>query len=171
MRHELTAASVLGAQKISRMCFVCGHENDISLKAHFLTLEDGRLCAEFEARDVHQSYPGRVHGGVISAIIDETIGRVIQVEHPDDFGVTIDLNVKFRSPVPIGVPLKVIAWQTKLTKRIFEGEGQLLLPDGTIAAQGFARYYRQSVEAIAQGGLDDEEWFADERPLPEQVEV
>jgi uncharacterized protein (TIGR00369 family) len=153
------------------MCFVCGRENAVSLNARFLSLEDGRVCAEFEAQDVHQSYPGRVHGGVISAILDETIGRAIQVEHPDDFGVTIELSVKYRSPVPIGESLLVVAWLTKVTKRVFEGEGQLLLPDGTVAAQGFARYYRQSLGLITQGGLPEEEWFTDTRPAPSQVAV
>jgi uncharacterized protein (TIGR00369 family) len=171
MRHELTTAAVVGAQNIARMCFICGHENTMGLHAQFLSLQDGRVCARFEALEVHQSYPGRVHGGVISAILDETIGRVIQVEQPDEFGVTIELSVKFRKPVPIGEPLKVIAQLTKLTARVFEGEGSLLLPDGSVAAQGFARYYRQKVEAISEGGLPDEEWFADERPRPSHIEV
>jgi uncharacterized protein (TIGR00369 family) len=171
MHHELTEVTVANAQKISRMCFVCGRENEVSLHAHFLSLADGRVCAEFEALEVHQSYPGRVHGGVISALLDEVIGRVIQVEQPDEFGVTIELSVKFRQPVPIGEPLKAVAWLTKQTGRIFEGEGHLLLPDGSVAAQGTARYFRQKVEDIAEGGLKEEEWFTDERPLPRQVKV
>ncbi|MDR1421562.1 MAG: PaaI family thioesterase [Coriobacteriales bacterium] len=171
MRHELREVPVAGAQKISRMCFVCGTDNDMSLHARFLSLADGRICAEFEAQEIHQSYPGRVHGGVISAILDETIGRVIQVDQPDEFGVTIDLSVKYRCPVPIGESLLVIAWKTKETSRIFEGEGQVLLVDGTVAAQGFARYFRQSLNAITADGLPEVEWFADERPLPASVKA
>jgi uncharacterized protein (TIGR00369 family) len=171
MRHELSEVAVAEAQNISRMCFVCGCENKVSLHAHFWSLADGRICAEFVAQDIHQSYPGRVHGGVVSAILDETIGRVIQVEQPVEFGVTIDLSVKYRKPVPIGEPLKVVASLTKLTARIFEGEGQLLLSDGSVAAQGFARYYRQKVEDIAKGGLPPEEWIVDDRPHPLCVEV
>ena len=169
MKHEPSCTTVAGTQNVSRMCFVCGTQNNISLKAQFFSLEDGRLCAEFIALDEHQSYPGRTHGGVVSAILDETIGRVIQVEKPDAFGVTIELNTKYRKPVPLGVPLRVIAWMTKETARAFEGEGELLLPDGTVAAQGSARYLKLDVDQISDEGLSEEEWYADIRPYPNQI--
>jgi len=162
---------VTGQQKISRMCLVCGTDNDLSLNTQFLELADGRLCALFETRPEHQSYPGRVHGGIISALIDETAGRVIQISQPQAFGVTIELNVKFRAPVPVGQRLRCIAWMTKCTPRIFEGEGQVLLANGQVAAQGTARYLRLPVESIAPGGLDESDWFADTRNWPDSVDI
>jgi uncharacterized protein (TIGR00369 family) len=153
------------------MCFVCGKENHMSLNAQFLNLEDKRICALFQTTEEHQSYPGRVHGGVISAILDETIGRVIQCDDPDAFGVTIELNVKFRKPVPLGVPLRVIAWETKRTSRIFEGEGELLLEDGSVAAQATARYFNQEIQAIAEGDMLDTDWYEDDRIHPNNVTV
>jgi uncharacterized protein (TIGR00369 family) len=171
VKHELTEVEVAGLQHISSMCLVCGENNALSLHSHFLELEDGGLCALFKTRDEHQSYPGRVHGGIISAILDETIGRAVQVQEPELFGVTMELQVKFRKPVPLGVPLKVIAHITKTTGRIFEGEGLLLLEDGSVAAQATARYAKQPTEAIVQGGLDDENWLVDEREFPKSVWV
>ncbi|MDR1713235.1 MAG: PaaI family thioesterase [Coriobacteriales bacterium] len=171
MHRELSEIPVTGSQYISRMCFVCGEENHMSLKAQFLVLDDGRLCATFEPSEEHQSYPGRLHGGVTSAILDETIGRVVQVKHPEIFGVTIELNVKFRQPVPLGCPLKVVATLTKESARIFEGTGELLLPDGTVAAQATARYFRLPVDAISEGGLSDEDWFADQRQCPNSIQA
>jgi uncharacterized protein (TIGR00369 family) len=153
------------------MCFVCGTDNPISLHAHFLELEDGRLCAEFMATDVHQSYPGRAHGGVISAILDEAIGRAVQVADPQIFGVTLELNVRFRKPVPLNVPLRVIAEITKHSNRLFVGEGKLLLEDGSVAADATARYFQMEVGSIAQGGLSDQDWHPDDRALPSTVEV
>jgi uncharacterized protein (TIGR00369 family) len=171
MRHETHEIGVSDAQKISSMCFVCGTDNPISLHAQFLELEDGRLYAEFVATDVHQSYPGRAHGGVISAILDEAIGRAVQVADPQIFGVTLELNVRFRKPVPLNVPLRVIAEITKHSNRLFVGEGKLLLEDGSIAADATARYLQMEVDSIAEGGLSDQDWHPDTRTLPPTVEA
>jgi acyl-coenzyme A thioesterase PaaI-like protein len=171
MKHETCEHQVDGAQNIARMCFVCGEENNMGLHAQFLELDDGRLVGEFTALDQHQSYPDRTHGGVISAILDETIGRALQVAHPEIFGVTLELHVKFRKPVPLNVPLKVIAEITKDTHRAFEGEGKLLLEDGSVAAEATARYLRLPVDHISEGGLTEENWRVDTRDLPKSVEV
>jgi uncharacterized protein (TIGR00369 family) len=171
MKHETCEHRVDGAQNIARMCFVCGEENSFGLHAQFLELDDGRLCAEFTASDEHQSYPGRAHGGVVSAILDEVIGRAIQVAHPEVFGVTLDLNVRFRKPVPLNVPLRVIAEITKDTHRAFEGEGRILLEDGSVAAEATARYLRLPVDTISEGGLTEEDWRVDTRDHPGSVEV
>ena len=55
-------------------CFVCGLDNPFGLHAAFYELEDGSVCALVTADPRHQSYPGRVHGGVICAMLDETMG-------------------------------------------------------------------------------------------------
>jgi uncharacterized protein (TIGR00369 family) len=171
MRYEPQDVPVSDAQKISNMCFVCGTDNPLSLHAQFLELSDGRLCAEFTATDAHQSYPGRVHGGVISAILDETIGRAVQVAQPETFGVTLELNVRFRKPIPLNVPLRVIAEITKRSGRLFVGEGKLLLQDGSVAADATARYYEMETTSIAEEGLTDQNWYSDERALPKSVRV
>jgi uncharacterized protein (TIGR00369 family) len=171
MKYTTHEVPVNDAQKVSSMCFVCGANNPISLHAQFLELGDGRLCAEFTATDVHQSYPGRMHGGVISAILDETIGRAVQIEHPEIFGVTLDLKVRFRKQVPLNTPLKAIAWITEHTHHMFAGEGKLLLEDGSVAAEATARYFRMDVESITEDGLTEKDWFDDDRTFPPAVTV
>jgi uncharacterized protein (TIGR00369 family) len=171
MKYEAREAKVCDSQKISNMCFVCGTDNPLSLHAQFLELEDGRLCAEFVATDAHQSYPGRMHGGVISAILDETIGRAVQIANPEQFGVTLELNVRFRKPVPLNEPLKVVAEITKSTNLMFAGEGKLLLQDGSVAAEATARYYRMETDAISDEGLNDQNWYEDTRFAPPSVTV
>ncbi len=171
MRHEISEVSVKDAQKISKMCLVCGQENPYSLQAQFMNLDDGRICGKFTTGDVHQSYPGRVHGGIISAILDETIGRAVQVANPDLFGVTIELNVRFRKPVPLGETLTVIAEITEHKRRLFVGDGKLLLEDGTVAAEAHGRYMQMDIDNIADGGLDDDNWREDKRECPSCVTV
>lgn len=84
---------ILNKQNNSRMCLVCGFKNDLSLKAEFYELEDKSLCALVKFKDVHQGYPARVHGGILAAILDETIGRAMMPYTGEEkWGVTISLT-------------------------------------------------------------------------------
>ena len=160
---------ITGAQNVSRMCMVCGRDNPWSLKARFYELEGRELLGVFTMQDAHQSYPGRVHGGVVTAMLDETIGRAIAIGDPTMFGVTVELTVKFRKPVPIGPELHVLARiTTDPAKRLYEGTGEIVLEDGTVVAEAWGRYLRMPIEKIADGDFLSE-WFEDERPAPETV--
>jgi uncharacterized protein (TIGR00369 family) len=169
MIHEFAEKGVRGAQNLSSMCLVCGEDNPFSLHTQFLDMEDGSICATFTTGEAHQSYPGRVHGGIISAVLDEVIGRAVQVAEPDVFGVTMELQVKYRQPVPLGVELKVVGRITQRRGRVFEGTGELLLADGTVAAQAQGRYMALSVDTICDGGLTEPLWHPDERDWPGTV--
>lgn len=161
---------VVGAQNISRMCVVCGAENDSSLKARFYELDNGELLGVFTPLQQHQSYPGRLHGGVSSALLDETIGRAINVSDPDAWGVTVELTVRFRKPVPLDGPVRAIARITRDSSRLFEGAGEIILDDGTIAAEATGRYMKMPIEKIADGDFGTE-WFEDARDAPSEVEL
>jgi acyl-coenzyme A thioesterase PaaI-like protein len=116
------------------------------------------ILARFTGQDVHQGYPGRMHGGIITGILDETIGRAINIgegEHPMTWGVTAELTMRFRKPVPLGVELTARGRITRDIHHIFEGEGELYLPDGTIAASAKGKYVRLKLDAIS--GMDPEE--------------
>ena len=170
MREDAKPVRVLAAQKISRMCFVCGEQNHFSLHCRFLVLEDGRVACLFTPQDEHQGYPGRMHGGTISSVLDELVGRLIQVKEPEMFGVTVELNVKFRRPVPLGTELLAVAWETKNTTRVLEGQAELFLEDGSVAAEAAAVYVKLSADRVdPEGSMTAAEWFDDPQPLPEVV--
>ena len=96
--------------------------------------DDGTILSKFTGRDHHQSYPGRMHGGVITAALDETIGRAIMMRYGEMiWGVTVELNVRFLKPVPLDTPLTILGRITVDKTRMFEGTGELYLPDGTVA--------------------------------------
>ena len=162
--------NVLASQHVSRMCMVCGTENGAGLGARFFELDDGELLGVFTPRVEHQGYPGRLHGGIASTLLDETIGRAISIGDPDAFGVTVELTVRFRKPVPLDAEVRAIARITKDSSRLFEGTGEILLQDGTVAVSASGRYLRMPIERIAEGDFEAE-WRADERELPESVEV
>lgn len=161
---------VVGAQNVSRMCMVCGRDNDSSLKARFYELENGELLGVFTPLQLHQSYPGRLHGGVSSAMLDETIGRAINISDPSAWGVTVELTIRYRKPVPLDGEVRAIGRITRDTSRLFEGTGEIVLPDGTVAVEASGRYMKLPIDKIADGDFSLE-WFEDERDAPERVDV
>ena len=161
---------VLGAQNVSRMCMVCGNENTAGLKARFYELEGGELLGIFQPAEIHQSYPGRLHGGISSAILDETIGRAANVNDPEAWGVTVELTVRFRKPVPIDGEIRAIGRITRDSRRIFEGTGEIVLPDGTVAVEATGKYMKMPIDKIADGDFSAE-WFVDDRDRPDEIDV
>jgi len=154
MRRKVT-----GKQHNSRMCLVCGLKNPFGLHSAFYELDNKEILAVFRPREEHQSYPGRLHGGIISTILDEAIGRAIMM-HSDSavWGVTVDLQVRFKQPVPLDEELRVVGRITKDSRRFFEGTGELLLADGTVAAEAHGKYLRVPLEKIADFDVDAQEW-------------
>ena len=66
-------------QPNSRMCFVCGIDDPIGLHLAFYTGDEGRCIARFPVpvrhrtgrpKPEHQGYPGHLHGGLISSLLD-----------------------------------------------------------------------------------------------------
>ena len=148
-------------QPNSRMCFICGLKNIGGLKTSFYEQEDGTVLAHFTGHEHHQGYPGRMHGGVISGIMDETIGRAIMVglePGQEVWGVTAEINVRFRKPVPLEVELTAVGRITRDTRLLFEGAGELLLPDGTVAAEAKGKYLKLPLEMVADFDAEREEW-------------
>ncbi len=156
-------------QPINDMCFVCGYENPTGLHAQFV--EDGtpgQVTGVFTARDIHCSYPGRLHGGVIAAICDESIGRAYISGNHDHWGVTMELTVRYHKPTPLNVPLTVKASITKETRRTFEGQCDLFTQEGLRCVSASAIYAKLPVERIVAECASDDSyvWVPDTRSIP-----
>lgn len=154
MKHK-----VIKKQNSSKSCIVCGVENNLGLKASFYELDNGELVAICNTEDWHQSYPGRVHGGISAALLDETIGRAVSINDETIWGVTVSLETKYRKPVPTDAQIKIVGRITKENRRMFEGTGEILLPNGEVAVSAYGRYMKMPVEAITDGGMDESEWI------------
>jgi len=142
------------------MCFVCGESNPGGVHVRFYEQEDGSLLSRFTPAEQHQGYPGRMHGGVITAVMDETIGRAIMIRYGEAiWGVTAELTIRFRKPVPIGVELTAVGRITNENSRLFEGSGELYLPDGTVAVEASGKFIKLNIEKIADFDAEREEWY------------
>ena len=133
-------------QPDSNACFVCGRENPCGLKLDFFQIE-GRVETTFTAGPEHQGWPGFIHGGILFAVLDETIGRV---------GFTLDaylmsgrVEIRYRQPAPIGARLRVIGTLVRDRGRALELQGFAQLEDGTIVAEVSGLYMRVPEELRA----------------------
>lgn len=137
---------VLSVQKNSKDCIICGMENPLGLKAVFYVLDDDSVASVFCFKKEHQSYPERTHGGMISALLDELMGRALWIKQPDAYGVTTSLSVTFRRPVPYGEQLKARAYITFDSNRGFTAKGEIYSVDGKLLAEGTSKYLKLSSE-------------------------
>lgn len=114
-------------------CFVCGKDNPIGLKLEF-ELTETQYVTVFTPLPEHQSYRGRVHGGIISTLLDEVMAGYVYAK-TGQAAFTARLEIRYRQPVLIGQPVKVIGTVVKQKGRMYEMKGELFLSDGTLAAE------------------------------------
>ena len=119
---------VVKKQTNSKLCYICGIENEFGLKAPFYEMEDGSVISIFKYKEIHQSYPERVHGGLITAMLDEIAGRAIWVTD---------------------VTLKAVGKIIKNTHRAFIGEAKVLDMDGNTLAEAVVTYLKLPLSKIA----------------------
>ncbi len=147
---------VIGKQRNSRMCVICGMDNPFGLRAPFYNMEDGSVMTVFSYREEHQSYPGRVHGGLISAMLDELGFRACWVNGEDVWGVTMNLDTTYRKPVPYGVELIGRGLVERQSPRFAQVKSEIMLPDGTVLASASGKFLMMGIGQIAEN-LDEHE--------------
>lgn len=158
-------SSRLNKQPNSRDCFICGVENIAGVHVHFYEMEgdsgEGEILARFRTQPIHQGYPGRVHGGVLTGILDETIGRAINFGagvEVKEWGVTASLDLRFRLPVPLNEEILARGRITRMGRRMFEGSGEILLPDGQVAVTAVGKFIKLPLDEIAGDDPEDFGW-------------
>lgn len=144
---------VITKQRNSRMCAICGMDNKYGLKAQFYNMEDGSVMTKFKYREEHQSYPGRVHGGLITAMLDEMGLRALWAKegNEDSFGVTLSLDTKYRKPVPYNVEIIGKGMVIKENSKFFVVDSQILDLEGNVLANGTIKYIKLDVNKISEG--------------------
>lgn len=114
----------------------------------------------------HEGGPGVAHGGWTAAVMDEALGHLLVL--CKSMGVTKELRIEFRKPVPIGRDLELRAWSDRREGNRWHNVGELrLAATGAVLARAegifverdashFERHARWLVEQdqIVQGGGD-----------------
>ena len=163
---------VIKKQNNSCDCIVCGLNNNSSVKTQFYELSNKTVVGFFVGGEEHQSYNNRMHGGIITGILDEVIGRAIQIDYPEVWAVTGEIKVRFKKPVPLGVLLKAVGKVTENSSKIFKGTGFIEDEAGNMLATASATYVKLNIDTIVEGGMNEKDWFLS--PLkqdPKTVEI
>ncbi len=113
--------------------------------------------AQFAFGERHQGGPGLVHGGLVSAALDEACGLLATwYRFP---AVTARIFVRYRRPVPINTPLVVRSWvENSRGRRIHirgELEGEELLAEAKAA---FLHVPLEHFLATPEGRAAGEAW-------------
>jgi uncharacterized protein (TIGR00369 family) len=105
-------------------CYVCGRKNPIGLAVDFEINADARsIRAKFIPKETHEGYEGIVHGGILSALLDEAMAKLA-------FGlgipaVTAEILVKFKSPASPGEVLSVSGRLIHEAHRLIQAEAKI----------------------------------------------
>ncbi|MGH2349752.1 MAG: PaaI family thioesterase [bacterium] len=116
--------------RAANQCFVCGRDNPIGLKLVFRPDGDG-VRAEFVPSDLHVGYDGLVHGGILSALIDDALANVWFARGQE--AVTAKLEVRFRREVRPGDHLIIQARPTGTKAGMYTGRVELRRGDDLVA--------------------------------------
>jgi len=146
-------------QPNSRMCFVCGLENPVGLKLKIYRTAPGEIETTFTAPEHFQGYPGVLHGGIVATILDEISGRA----HMGDpsaprFMYTAKLEVRYRSNVPVCVPLLIVGKAGAVRGRRAEGWAGMYDPKGTLLAEAQALLVDVPKKIFADSDMDALGW-------------
>lgn len=105
-------------------CFVCGQENPGGLQAVFQQDPEGRSAqCELSLAETFQGWQGMVHGGMLATLLDEA--AVYACRNEVDQVVTAELQVRYKQPARVGVPLRVLGRIRERRKNIFTVDAEI----------------------------------------------
>jgi acyl-coenzyme A thioesterase PaaI-like protein len=121
-------------------CIACGAAHPFGLRLEFTIAPDGGVASEWIAPRRLESYPGRVHGGVVSTLLDAAMTHCLFAHGRT--AVTGELRVRFRLPVDSTRPLTVRAWLCGEAAPLLLTEAELT-QDGEVKATARAKFLDQ----------------------------
>jgi len=117
-----------------QMCFACGRENPIGLRLTF-AFDGAEYVTRFTADARVQGYHGIIHGGIVATLLDEVMARLVWERAGPS--ATARLDVRYRHPAPVGVPIEVRGRITAVRRasQVYETAATAALADGTVLAE------------------------------------
>jgi acyl-coenzyme A thioesterase PaaI-like protein len=105
------------------------------------------VTGRFQVTEAHQGAPGVAHGGILSAAFDEAMGAIAwYLLEP---AVTVQLNVAYRAPVPVGSDVTVRAHLVHEEGRKLFVRGVAELADGHEVAEADGIFVKVPVSHFA----------------------
>ena len=123
-------------------CWICGEKNKEGLQLRFdLDKRAKAIQANFTPTETYQGYDGIVHGGIISALLDEAMAKLaFELGYN---AVTAMLNVRFKNPAKVKERLTVRGEITQTNRRLVLAKASIHGEDGTLIAEGDSKMVRK----------------------------
>jgi hypothetical protein len=84
--------------------------------------------------------------------------------------VTVEFSMRLRKPIPLDGEIRVVGRIEKDGKRFFEGSGEIVLDDGSVAISAKGKYMKMSIGSIADMDVEGGEWqVLNESDDPESI--
>jgi uncharacterized protein (TIGR00369 family) len=118
-------------------CFLCGRLNEHGLRLDFVPAGEA-LSARWVSEKRFQGYADVLHGGIISAILDEVMINLPWKLHDAPVS-TAELTVRFKRPAPIGVELRFSAFVVERGRRLWLLRSECRDAAGVLYAEATAK--------------------------------
>jgi acyl-coenzyme A thioesterase PaaI-like protein len=131
-------------------CISCSRENASGLALSFWVRDDKGVQAEFDCSSVYQGYPGYLHGGISSLLLDSAMANCLFAHQIA--AVTARLIIRFLLPVSIDHPAVVKAWIREYEPPLYVLEAELE-QNGQILVRASAKFIDRDL--IVTEGIED----------------
>jgi len=121
-------------------CVVCSFGNGNGLHLEFYAADNGNVTATFQCDEAFEGYPGILHGGVISSILDGAMGHCMFAR--GQAAVTVEMTIRFRHPVITGHEATVLAQITRSSHPLYLLEAEII-QNREVKATAKGKYYDQ----------------------------
>lgn len=118
-------------------CIGCSPENASGLQLRFSVREDKGVEAELDCNQVYQGYPGFLHGGISSLLLDSAMANCLFAHRI--VAVTARFIVRFLLPVVIRQPAVVRAWIREYEPPLYVLEAEIE-QNGRILVRASAKF-------------------------------
>ena len=127
-------------------CWVCAPNSGPGLDPGFEADPNGSVEGSFPCSPEFTGYPGFLHGGVTSSLLDGAMTNCLMAHGKP--GLTARLEVRFLNPVLIGKTAVIRAWLEK-TRGSLSVLGAELSQDGEVLATATGKFmdYPEDAEA------------------------
>ena len=126
--------------RVHPKCVVCSSANAKGLHLHFDIADNGNVKADFQCDEAFEGYPGVLHGGVISSILDGAMGHCMFARGQTT--VTVEMTTRFRHTVATGQQATVSARITRDSNPLYLLEAEIT-QDGKVKTTAKGKYYDQ----------------------------
>ena len=118
-------------------CLICGNSSEKIPQLSFHIMDDGSVKTNISCDPSLQSYPDRLHGGIISTVIDAAMTNCLFAKCI--VAVTASLSIRFLHPVEIGGTACVRAWIVKESKHLYKLDSELI-QNGQVKAKARGKF-------------------------------